>query len=124
MERKIALVKALSKVIWIQNDLFAKWYVRDGEEFVGREDDGERMVPELGGEIEEAGMGGSCPFRNLVGKGAQGRSPLGKEVEVEGEGEEEGGRGGGSHVLSYGKAAPEMHLGVSQAPHVSVAGGA
>lgn len=33
MDRKIALVKALNKVIWIQNDLFAKWYVRDGEEF-------------------------------------------------------------------------------------------
>lgn len=33
MDRKIALVKALGKVIWIQNDLFAKWYVRDGDEF-------------------------------------------------------------------------------------------
>lgn len=33
LQRKIALVKALGKVIWIQNDLFAKWYVRDGEEF-------------------------------------------------------------------------------------------
>jgi hypothetical protein len=33
MDRKIALVKALNKVIWIQNDLFAKWYVRDGDEF-------------------------------------------------------------------------------------------
>lgn len=33
MDRKIALIKALGKVIWIQNDLFAKWYVRDGEEF-------------------------------------------------------------------------------------------
>lgn len=31
--RKIALTKALGKVIWIQNDLFAKWYVRDGDEF-------------------------------------------------------------------------------------------
>ncbi|KAE8136506.1 Protoglobin-domain-containing protein [Aspergillus pseudotamarii] len=30
---KIALVRALSKVIWIQNDLFARWRVRDGEEF-------------------------------------------------------------------------------------------
>ncbi|RAL08067.1 protoglobin family protein [Aspergillus homomorphus CBS 101889] len=30
---KMALVKALSKVIWIQNDLFARWRVRDGEEF-------------------------------------------------------------------------------------------
>lgn len=33
MDRKMALVKALNKVIWIQNDLFAKWYVRDGDEF-------------------------------------------------------------------------------------------
>ncbi|PYI16875.1 hypothetical protein BO86DRAFT_246529 [Aspergillus japonicus CBS 114.51] len=31
---KLALVKALSKVIWIQNDLFARWQVRDGEEFM------------------------------------------------------------------------------------------
>ncbi|ORY62110.1 Protoglobin-domain-containing protein [Pseudomassariella vexata] len=33
MDRKIALVKAIGKVIWVQNDLFAKWYVRDGDEF-------------------------------------------------------------------------------------------
>ncbi|KAI5285165.1 hypothetical protein KEM54_000773 [Ascosphaera aggregata] len=33
MQRKIALVRAIGKVIWIQNDLFAKWYVRDGEEY-------------------------------------------------------------------------------------------
>lgn len=33
LNRKISIVKALGKVIWIQNDLFAKWYVRDGEEF-------------------------------------------------------------------------------------------
>jgi hypothetical protein len=42
MDKKIALVKALSKVIWIQNDLFAKWYVRDGEEYAD-----ERLVPEI-----------------------------------------------------------------------------
>lgn len=33
LARKIAIVKALGKVIWIQNDLFTKWYVHDGEEF-------------------------------------------------------------------------------------------
>lgn len=79
MERKIALVKALSKVIWIQNDLFAKWYVRDGDEF---EDD--KLVPEIepegylhgkkilrdesesGSDIEESAMAaGSCPFKSL-----------------------------------------------------------
>ncbi|KAM5344505.1 hypothetical protein ACJ41O_013041 [Fusarium nematophilum] len=35
MSRRVSMVKALSKVIWIQNDLFAKWYVRDGDEFTG-----------------------------------------------------------------------------------------
>ena len=33
LAKKIAVVKALGKVIWIQNDLFTKWYVHDGEEF-------------------------------------------------------------------------------------------
>jgi len=33
LSRKTALVKALNKVIWIQNDLMAKWHVRDGVEF-------------------------------------------------------------------------------------------
>lgn len=82
MERKIALVKALCKVIWIQNDLFAKWYVRDGEEFAQ-----ERLVPEVepegylhgkqvlregsesGCEIEDAAMAaGTCPFKNLASR--------------------------------------------------------
>lgn len=80
MERKIGLVKALSKVIWIQNDLFAKWYVRDGDEFTD-----EALVPEIepegylhgrkilhdGGEseseIEDAAMAaGTCPFKDLA----------------------------------------------------------
>lgn len=33
LQRKVAITKALNKVIWIQNDLFTKWYVHDGEEF-------------------------------------------------------------------------------------------
>jgi hypothetical protein len=74
MHRKIALVKALGKVVWIQNDLFAKWYVRDGEEY--QED---RLVPEveaegwlhgkkvLGGDgASESDDVGACPFKNLA----------------------------------------------------------
>ena len=34
LQRKVALVRAIGKIIWIQNDLFAKWYVRDGQEFM------------------------------------------------------------------------------------------
>ncbi|KAK8073636.1 hypothetical protein PG994_004535 [Apiospora phragmitis] len=33
LPRKTAFVRAIGKVIWIQNDLIAKWHVRDGEEF-------------------------------------------------------------------------------------------
>lgn len=31
--RKLGLIRAINKIIWIQNDLFAKWHLRDGEEF-------------------------------------------------------------------------------------------
>ncbi|KAI9931833.1 hypothetical protein ASPWEDRAFT_169325 [Aspergillus wentii DTO 134E9] len=33
LSRKIALLRAINKIIWIQNDLFARFRVRDGEEF-------------------------------------------------------------------------------------------
>lgn len=46
LQRKIALVKALGKVIWIQNDLMAKWHVKDGAEF--KTEDEEVMVEEEG----------------------------------------------------------------------------
>lgn len=46
MARKIALVKALGKVIWIQNDLFARWYVTDGDEFTAGVDYGEVVEKE------------------------------------------------------------------------------
>lgn len=41
LPRKIAILKALNKIIWIQNDLFTKWYVHDGEEFTDGMDYGE-----------------------------------------------------------------------------------
>jgi len=33
LARKIALVRAFGKVIWIQNDLMAKYHVEDGKEY-------------------------------------------------------------------------------------------
>jgi hypothetical protein len=98
MHRKIALVKALGKVVWIQNDLFAKWYVRDGDEY-----DEERLVPEveaegwlhgkrvLGGDGSgDGGEGddvGACPFKNLAMStqepdSGSGESQSGKDREV------------------------------------------
>ncbi|KAI1140080.1 Protoglobin-domain-containing protein [Hypoxylon sp. FL0543] len=72
MDKKIALVKALGKVIWVQNDLFAKWYVRDGDEYAD-EMENQNVEPEgfLHGkkileDIEE-GLPSSptCPFSGL-----------------------------------------------------------
>jgi len=80
LEQKTTIIKALGKVLWIQNDLFAKWYVRDGEEFAADMEDpeieqegflhGNRIIdPErLGGE-EDATTGG-CPFKGTVTKEA------------------------------------------------------
>lgn len=48
MNRKIALVKALGKVIWIQNDLMAKWQVRDGAEFRDDDDEGTIIIENEG----------------------------------------------------------------------------
>jgi hypothetical protein len=33
LRRKIALVRAVNKILWIQNDLFARYHCSDGEEF-------------------------------------------------------------------------------------------
>jgi hypothetical protein len=33
LRRKTALLRALTKVLWIQNDMFARWHVKDGDEF-------------------------------------------------------------------------------------------
>jgi hypothetical protein len=46
LQRKIEIVKALGKVIWIQNDLFAKWHVKDGDEF--KSDDTEIVIEQEG----------------------------------------------------------------------------
>jgi hypothetical protein len=95
MDRKIGLVKAISKVIWIQNDLFAKWYVRDGDEFTD-----EVTVPEIEpegylhgrkilhdgseseSEIEEAAMAAdSCPFKELATSPRGNGMPLRQNLE-------------------------------------------
>ncbi|KAL3421525.1 hypothetical protein PVAG01_07970 [Phlyctema vagabunda] len=77
LPRKIALVKALGKVIWIQNDLFAKWHLGDGEEFAVGDNDvtieregylhGKKILNESDEDSEEpttptATTPGVCPF--------------------------------------------------------------
>lgn len=88
LARKIAIVKALGKLIWIQNDLFAKWHVRDGSEYAGHEDaiiedegylHGRKILSDAGSgssdaDDEEEAEGattptkaaGVCPFSGIV----------------------------------------------------------
>ncbi|KAF2461343.1 Protoglobin-domain-containing protein [Lineolata rhizophorae] len=90
IERKIAIVKAIGKVLWIQNDLFAKWYVRDGDEYAADRGEVEieregflhgKQVNSEAGEQQGGGAGsdeeatltpttevpvGQCPFGGLT----------------------------------------------------------
>jgi hypothetical protein len=88
LPRKIALVKALGKIIWIQNDLMAKWHIREGvDEFAVNDDEieveeegylhGKKIVESDEDEIEDPGTPtgtakeGVCPFSGL-GTGVEG----------------------------------------------------
>ncbi|KAK0753790.1 Protoglobin-domain-containing protein [Schizothecium vesticola] len=92
MPRKLAMVKALGKIIWIQNDLFAKWYVHDGEEYTAGVDyagvvekegwlKGKKVLDDVDEESDgsddtavspsrrAAGLKGGCPFAGVVAGG-------------------------------------------------------
>jgi hypothetical protein len=81
LQRKMAIVKAIGKVIWIQNDLMAKWHVRDGAEF--QTGDTEDVVIEKEGYLhgkkvlDEADLDAApvapstCPFSGMS-KGMEG----------------------------------------------------
>lgn len=105
LARKIAVVKALGKVIWIQNDLFAKWYVVDGEEFTDGVDYAELLdregylrgkkvlVPEEGegegpGQAAADSPPSTCPFTGVVA-GTEGLRPevMGEKVVPRAEGD-------------------------------------
>ncbi|KIX96328.1 uncharacterized protein Z520_08106 [Fonsecaea multimorphosa CBS 102226] len=75
LTQKIAIVKAIGKVIWIQNDLMAKWHVEDGREFLDEEIEGdleaEAREPEgyLNGKriLGNGGVGGEDDDSSFVG---------------------------------------------------------
>ncbi len=95
LNRKVALVKALGKIIWIQNDLFAKWHIRDGVEFAVQDEDiviekegylhgkkilvdsddeeGDGSKTPTEGEVGDKLKPGVCPFSGMgaVGKGVE-----------------------------------------------------
>lgn len=79
LPQKIAIVKGLGKLIWIQNDLFAKWHVRDGREYAGHEEaiideegylHGKQVFSDLElSDTEEddlVNVPGTCPFSGVA----------------------------------------------------------
>ncbi|CAJ2505482.1 Uu.00g128760.m01.CDS01 [Anthostomella pinea] len=111
MDRKIALVKALGKVIWIQNDLFAKWYVRDGDEFAEESEApevekegylfGKKILDDVEEEPSDADNGGSCPFSGIT-KGMS-------AVSVEGGTEEPASGAGQDETTRTAGSTEELH---------------
>lgn len=85
LTRKIAIVKAVGKVIWIQNDLLAKWHVNDGDEFEGmqtaeeveaeaREPEGYLHGKKILGEKEHGSSGDEASVRSS----SSGKTSLGR----------------------------------------------
>ena len=72
MPRKIALVKAIGKVIWIQNDLMAKWHVKDGKEF---EDSDEEITIEEEGYLHGKKVIDDLDEDGESGDGAEPKTP-------------------------------------------------
>src|SRR4051812_10635480 len=84
-ERKLALIKAIGKIMWIQNDLFARWQTHDGH---GRTPDRPKRVESEGylhglnvlAQADEQIMEPetpmdevSCPFESLSFRTSPGR---------------------------------------------------
>lgn len=85
----------MNKIFWIQNDLFAKWYVRDGDEFkeefeereveregyvngvkvIDSDDEAVKDEVETPEELRKRMLEGGCPFAGMV-------SGLGEDLPV------------------------------------------
>ncbi|KAK5086865.1 hypothetical protein LTS08_008273 [Lithohypha guttulata] len=76
LDRKIAIVKAIAKVIWIQNDLMARWHIKsgDGGGEMGDDAQASRSVSSFDSEQqdclgqlpdEDTRQGSVCPFSGL-----------------------------------------------------------
>ena len=85
LEKKIAVVKAIGKVIWIQNDLLARWHVTDGAEYgdPAEEQEIEAEAKEPEGYLHGKKMlgVGSDDDGSSVRSGDSGKTSLGRPVE-------------------------------------------
>ncbi|CAK4032133.1 hypothetical protein CB0940_11498 [Lecanosticta acicola] len=86
LQRKIAIVKAVGKVIWIQSDLLAKWHLKDGAEYSSDETSTALEEPEgylhgkkvLGNNSDESSISGDD---SSIHTSPSGKTSLGRDVD-------------------------------------------
>jgi hypothetical protein len=67
-QHKAPLVQAWSKLFWIQNDLFAKWHIRDGDQY----DQQSSRATKLNADTsfspmkDDEGRPAQCPFSSMA----------------------------------------------------------
>jgi hypothetical protein len=84
MTRKIGIVKAIGKVIWIQNDLLARWHTEDGKEYW----DPENFDEEISEAVEAEGylhgkkiLGDASQDSGSTHSSSSGKTSLGRPIE-------------------------------------------
>lgn len=67
-QHKAPLVKAWSKLFWIQNDLFAKWHIRDGDQYDQTSTQATKLDvdTDFGGMTDDEGRPVQCPFSSMA----------------------------------------------------------
>ncbi|KAF2636564.1 hypothetical protein P280DRAFT_145083 [Massarina eburnea CBS 473.64] len=68
LEHKADLVRAWSKLFWIQNDLFTKWHVSDGAQYDQQSEKATKLHPDsvFGGIQDDDGATVRCPFSSMA----------------------------------------------------------
>ncbi|KIV93911.1 hypothetical protein, variant [Exophiala mesophila] len=113
LEQKIAIVKAVGKVIWIQNDLMAKWHIEDGREFLDEIDN------------EEMELEAQQPEGYLNGHRVLGRNGNDDDSSAGDRPSSRSSKGSNTSVTSLGRTPEQVQQGVeaSRCPFSGLAAG-
>lgn len=102
LTKKVAIVKAIGKVIWIQNDLMAKWHVEDGREFLDDSENERDMAAEA---LEPEGY---VNGKRILGDGHSGKNSNGDDQSSIGS------ASSGKSTTSLGRSMEQVRMGNEQ----------
>jgi len=78
LTRKIAISKAIGKVIWIQNDLMARWHMKDGDKYEESSAEPENLQPS---QLSPRTPGFSDDVASSIHSSDSGKTSLGRTEE-------------------------------------------